>query len=552
MAADGFRSAWEHRQWRALVLSFAVSSIGDWLYFTAFSVWLYQRTGSAGWLAAASSLRLVLYVAGGSVGGRLAARLPRRQLMVWLDLVRMAVMLVLAAVIAADGPPAVAMGLTALSTLATIPYRPAVAAATVSVLPESSLAAGNAAEAIVNQLAVFVGPAVAAALLTGGSAELAVLVDALSFGVSAVLVATVSGAGGGPTASAADEADDAPLGSPWRMVVRGPLGALTALTVLSVFTFGAEGILHVLLADRQIGSGPEFVGAMTAAIGIGGLLAAPLSGRVAASASPGPWLIGCALVQGLPLVLLGFVTSPALALGILVVEGIGVIIFEVLAITLLQRLARERLAEVYGVQDSLTAAGQLAGGLAVPVLLTFTALRATSAITGGVLALFGIAGAGALLRCGRAARPSGELTRRVEELEAIGMFDGLSRAPLERLAGAVVEVTAQDGDVIVAEGDPADAVYVVRAGTVRAESVAGGWLRTMSTGDWFGEIGVLKGVPRTASVVAEGPVELWRLAAPVVQEALLDCPLPVPLAAHMHLRLQSPRHDRRELTDVDS
>jgi len=59
----GFRQAWAHRRWRALLASTAVSGIGDWLYFTAFAVWLFNRTGSA----LLCSLRHVEPVGGGTV-----------------------------------------------------------------------------------------------------------------------------------------------------------------------------------------------------------------------------------------------------------------------------------------------------------------------------------------------------------------------------------------------------------------------------------------------------------------------------------------------------
>ena len=82
----GFRHAWQSRRWRLLLGSVTVSGIGDWLYTTAFAVWLYQRTGSAGWLGAAMTARMLVYIVLGPVAGSVAARLPRRQLMIGLDL----------------------------------------------------------------------------------------------------------------------------------------------------------------------------------------------------------------------------------------------------------------------------------------------------------------------------------------------------------------------------------------------------------------------------------------------------------------------------------
>lgn len=550
-----FRQAWEHRRWRALVASTAVSGIGDWLYFTAFAVWLFNRTGSAGWLGGALTARLLCYVVLGPLGGAVAARYRRVRLMVVLDIGRAIAMLGLAIVVGTDGPPLLGVALAIAASMLTVPYRPALAAATPFVVPESALAAANGAEAVVGQLTVFAGPALATLILEVGSAAAAMIVNAATFILAAVLIAGTGDVGGGSAGATTDRDESgqamgkvgvvAEMRKGWLVLTNVPgLFALNALVVTSVLAFGAEQVLHVLVAEDQLGRGAEFVGALTAAIGIGGLVIAPFAGRVAASRSPGPWLIACAVLQGGPLLLLGYITSPVLAISLLAIEGVGVIVFEVLAITLLQRLAGEHLSQVFGIQDSLSAAGQLVGAIGAPVLVAVAGVTTSCAVAGGLLVVFGVAGAPWLMRCGRAAHAKGQQTAPiVDELMTLGLFHGADRAAVEAVAAALVPERVETGTVVVEEGHPADDLFVIMQGRFSAATSAHGTLRLMAAGDWFGEIGVLEHRPRTASVVAETAGELWRIPGAAFLDAMLGMaalPDPVRLGVASRLSLTSP------------
>ncbi len=71
-------------------------------------------------------------------------------------------------------------------------------------------------------------------------------------------------------------------------------------------------------------------------------------------------------------------------------------------------------------------------------------------------------------------------------------------------------MTTATGDVVVRQGEPAEDMFVIGSGDFDAE-VDGQRVRTMQQGDYFGEIGLLFGVPRTATVRCVQAGALWRL-----------------------------------------
>jgi CRP-like cAMP-binding protein len=99
-----------------------------------------------------------------------------------------------------------------------------------------------------------------------------------------------------------------------------------------------------------------------------------------------------------------------------------------------------------------------------------------------------------------------------EVLGDLSQLAGVSRARLEELAGTTSIERWDAGVEVIHEGDPADSVYVLLAG--RAEvTLAGERTAQLHPGDSFGEIAVLHGTPRTATVVALEPLTTCRIPA---------------------------------------
>ena len=114
------------------------------------------------------------------------------------------------------------------------------------------------------------------------------------------------------------------------------------------------------------------------------------------------------------------------------------------------------------------------------------------------------AGASSRHRSGAAAR------RSIAALGAVPLFDGFTKRHLRRLAGEADVVRIERGRFIVEEGQPGEAMFVVLSGGARVTR-GGRTVGRLVPGDFFGELSALDGGPRTASIVADTPMELLRL-----------------------------------------
>lgn len=106
-------------------------------------------------------------------------------------------------------------------------------------------------------------------------------------------------------------------------------------------------------------------------------------------------------------------------------------------------------------------------------------------------------------------------------LEKAPLFSGIPREELVSLLTSVEPVRHRPGETIVREGDAGDSLYLIAAGTVRVATRGSGGeevlLATLGQGDFFGEVSLLTGRPRTATVTATTPVELLRLDRATVE-----------------------------------
>jgi ATP-binding cassette subfamily B protein len=157
-------------------------------------------------------------------------------------------------------------------------------------------------------------------------------------------------------------------------------------------------------------------------------------------------------------------------------------------------------------------------------------------------AALGLLGSPALLAIDRSASAqAAALAPRVAVLQRLDIFATASRPLLERLAGLETELEFPAGAAIVREGEAADALYVLVEGevevTARGELGAERHIRTMASPSYFGEIGVLEHIPRTATVTALSNCRCERIEGEALLDALTTAPASSSLMENVRSRL---------------
>ena len=293
----------------------------------------------------------------------------------------------------------------------------------------------------------------------------------------------------------------------FRVVAQEPQPRLLiALFAAQTLVRGALNVLIVVLAFRLLHAGGSWVGFLTAAIGAGGLIGAFASVSLTGRRLAVPFGLGL-LLWGLPIAALGLWPNKVTALVLLAIVGIGNSLEDVGGFTLLQRIVRDEvLARVLGVLWGLAMAGVGVGSVVGPPLIHAVGTRAAAAAIGLFLVGLVVVAWPRLVSIDRAvAIPAAEL----DGLEKVPMFRGLSVVAKERLAASLIALSFPAGAEIVKEGEIGDRFYIVVDGQIGATE--GGRAAGRGSLEYFGEIALLRDVPRTATVTARTPVRLYAL-----------------------------------------
>lgn len=528
-----YRSVLAKRDVKLLFGGVVVSDIGTWAYSVALLAFVFDRTHSLGWVGAASVVRFVPQLLLSAYGGVLAERYERIRLMVCSDLACALWQGALAVVAGADGSPALGLALAALTAASSVVYEPAAAAMLPSLAGEDDLTAANALNSTVGELAVIVGPAIGAGLLVLGSPSFVFALNAASFAISAAIVSRIrtrskpvdvtEGGTAGPLAQMAVGA---------RTILRlAAARTLVAYSVLVTFVYGTDTVLFIGVSQHKLGTGSQGWGYLMAGIGVGGVLAAGAVNRLAASRRLGAIILAGALGYCLPTALLIVVHSPALAFVIQVFRGSSTLVVDVLAVTALQRaVPSDALARVFGVFFAFILSAMALGAVITPPVVSALGLDGGLWVMSLGPSVLAIAGYPALVAIDReTADRARELEPKVALLSQLEIFAVATQPILERLAAAALEVTFDPGNTIVREAEPADALYVLAEGEVEVSARGGQGgpeqrIRAMTAPSYFGEIGVLEGIPRTATVTALSACRCERIDGDTLLDALLASP----------------------------
>jgi len=516
----GYRSALRSADLRWLLGSQLVSDTGSWAFNTALAVMIYDRTHSTEWVAAGALCRFLPSLVFSPYGGVIAERFERVRLMIWLNVLALLLQAGLAVVAWQAAPVVLALVLTGLTGLVTTCYQPAVAALIPQVVGAEDLAAANALNATVDNVVVVAGPAIGAGLLLVGGPALAIGINALSFAVAAIMLHAMS------ARSRPGDVTRGGSAGPLRQVADGfrtlassaAVATFVAFSVLASFVYGTDTVLFVPISRLQLHTGTSGYGYLLAGLGVGGVAGAAVVNRLAARTRLAGAILGGMAVFCLPTALLVVVHQPVVGFVLQIVRGAGTLVVDTLAITALQRSApADMVARVFGAFFALVLAAISLGALVTPVLLR-TGLHPTMLVYGAGIPALCLLGLPALLRADRVAAANAVLVApRVAILRRLDLFVTASEASLESLAESADEAALPAGTVLIAEGDEADAFYVLTDGRLDVSAVGENrlrsvFLRTLEPVSYVGEIGLIAGVPRTATVTAASDCRVLRIS----------------------------------------
>ena len=500
------REVFRNESLRRLELAWAGSIIGSWAYAVALAVYAYRHGG----VSAVGFVALIRWVPA-AIASPLAAVLgdkyPRVRVMLLTDLSRAVALAVMAACVLTDAPVAFVYVLASLVAIINTAFQPAQAALVPSLAQTpQELTAANVSSSTIESLGFCVGPALGGVLLAVSSVWVVFAVTACAFLWSALMLGHLLGVSEPPLSSERPRLlDEVTAGfrtigqdSRLRLVV----GLFAAQTLVN----GAFGVLVTISALRLLHLGASGVGYLNAAVGVGGIIGGLLSLMLVGHRRLATTFGVAIACTGAPLLLIGAFPSTATTLVVFGLIGLAIIVGDVAGFTLLQRgTPSDVLARVFGVLHSLFYGTVAIGAILAPPLIDAVGVRWALVIVGSVLPVLCALATAGLARVDTVPVQAREL----ELLRAIPIFTPLSPPVLEQLAARLTPVHAAAGDEIIRRGDHGDRFYVIGAGEV--EIVLDGTTRREGAGSYFGEIALLRDVPRTATVRAATDVELLAL-----------------------------------------
>jgi Transmembrane secretion effector len=379
-----------HRDFRFLWLAQSWSVIGDRIVTVALALFVIDLTGSAtdlGLVLAAQSLPLVAFLL---IGGVWADRLPRQRVMIATDLVRFALHGLLAILIFSGSVQIWELiVIEALFGTAEAFFRPAATGVLPQTVPESEIQVANSMVGMFNNVAEFVGPALATGLVLGAGAGSAFALDAATFLLSAAFLTRVR-------PRRREAARDAPSGEPavtvWGAIREGSAevrsrawvwGTLAAFCAALFTGLAPWFVLGPVVAREQYGHVAVY-GFVAAALGLG-TVAGSVLGAGWRPRYPMRYAMTAILLWPLAALLYAAGVTLAIVVPFTVIAGGGIALFDVWWETALaERIPADKLSRVssYDWMVSLgllplgyVLAGPLAGALgAVTVLLGGSAL----------------------------------------------------------------------------------------------------------------------------------------------------------------------------------
>jgi MFS family permease len=481
---------------RRVELAWGAAIAAEWAHFVALGVFAYDLGGAQA-VGLAGLVRLLPAGLIAPFAASLGDRFRRERLLIAMTLVGSAALCGSAAGYFAAEQVSV-FAFAAVLGLATTLIRPALQALLPSLArTPDELIAGNGATSTIESLGTLLGPLVAGLLISLSNAGVVFAVAAVVLLVAAAMLGRVRVEGRIELAADSTGSVARTLSAGLRSIRHAAdTRLLIGLVFAQTFVRGCLNVLIVVVAFQVFDAGAGAVGYMTAAIGVGGLF-----GAIGAISLEGRRLavpFGLALVfWGLPLMLIAPRPEFLATVLLLAVVGAANSVEDVAVFTLLQRIVPyELLTGVLGTLWGLAMGGVALGSLTAPAIVEAIGPRAAFAAVGAVLPVLAMLAYRRLASIDRSIVPAPEL----DLVDRVPMFAPLSLASKERIASRLGHRPVRAGEVVIRAGEVGDRFYIVDSGELTID--AGGDHASARRADYFGEIALLRDVPRTATVVA--------------------------------------------------
>lgn len=487
-------------------LSFGLTWASEWALLVGLGVFAFRQGGAAA-VGVVTAVRMIPAALIAPFAATVADAVRREMVLTWIGLIRAATLGTAAVLLTVGGATGAVYGLATVATIAQTLYRPAHSALLPALCTSpQQLASANVVRGMLDSVAALGGPLLAALLLaTSGFSSVFALCAAASLVSGLVVVAL-------PYDLPPRRPHPARAGA--RAVLQGfsairadrGLLVITRLGAAQTLTRGCLNVFSVVVAIELLHLGNGGVGVLNAAVGAGAVLGSTLTFRlIGRRGGLAAWFgLGIAL-WGAPLVALGAIPEVPAAIALFAAVGIGNALIDAAGFTMLARLADEAvLARMFAAFEATLTIGIAAGALLTPLALDLWGIRVALVVV-GLVAPVAVAASWAELR-----RLDARLRVRdadIALLHHVAMLRALPEATIEQLAAALDHVQVAPGHAVFEQGDAGDRFYVIEAGS--ADVVRDGLaVGTLTRGECFGEIALLRDCVRTAAVSASATMPL--------------------------------------------
>ena len=491
---------------RRVELAYTGFSMTEWASYVAIMVYAFQQGGAAA-VGLVSAIQLIPAALFAPFAAVLGDRFRREVMLRIAYLVQVVTTGATAAVLLLDSPVPVVYALSALTAVGITLVRP-VHTPLLPALAQSpqQVTAAYVADGMIEAASAMLGPAFAAAIMAfaGPGAVYAGLSAWLVVSLVFALLVRTRTKPAAPSSEGEHVLREALEGFAVLRRDRRPR-LVVGIAGAGLITLGLVEVLAVILAFEVFGSGESGAGFLNAALGAGAMVGSLAAVRLITRRQMYATMRNSMLLYGIPVALAAAVPVQGFAAVALVASGAGASTMDVATRTMLQRIVPdESQSRVFGVLEGTWMAGEAIGAVLAAVLAASLGTRGALVATGLLLPLLGLATRRRLREADVGARvPAEDLAL----LHSLPLFTALGPPELERVAAHVFRLELPAGTTVIREGDVGDRFYVIRSGraaVVKAQQL----LSTLGDGEYFGEIALLRDVPRTATVTAETDLDV--------------------------------------------